>query len=201
MTGVSQSFLPPGAPGSVGGARRIRLRAWLGIAPSMAIIGLFMLAPIGIIAVYSFLEANPYGGVRPSFSPEAYVQLLFERGLDDSLVFNDAYITIFLRSVTLAGVATVLCLLIGFPVAYYMASVPPGRRNLLIFLITIPFWTILRIEHVRQNMLNLLERGRGPPVGRRGYVESAPEPGLRAQDHGDCGAFEESCTRCFRVFR
>ena len=60
---------------------------------------------------------------------------------------------------------------------------------------------ILRIEHVRQNMLNLLERGRGPPVGRRGYVESAPEPGLRAQDHGHCGAFEESCTRCFRVFR
>ncbi len=146
MTGVSQSFLPSGAPGSVGGARRNRLRAWLGIAPSMAIIGLFMLAPIGIVAVYSFLEANPYGGVRPSFSPEAYVQLLFERGLDDSLVFNDAYITIFLRSVTLAGVATVLCLLIGFPVAYYMASVPPGRRNLLIFLITIPFWTNLLIR-------------------------------------------------------
>jgi len=105
-----------------------------------------MLAPIGIIAVYSFLEASPYGGVRPNFSLEAYVQLVFERDLDDNIVFNDAYIAIFLRSVLLAGGATLLCLLIGFPVAWYMATQPQERRNLLVFLITIPFWTNLLIR-------------------------------------------------------
>ena len=123
-----------------------RLRGWLGVAPSILIIGLFMLAPIGIIAVYSLLEADPYGGVRPEFSPEAYLQLIFERDLDDRLVFNDAYIDIFLRSVLLAGAATGLCLLIGFPVAWYMATQPPERRTLLVFLITIPFWTNLLIR-------------------------------------------------------
>ena len=123
-----------------------RFRGWLGVAPSLLIIGVFMLAPIGIIAVYSLLEADPYGGVRPDFSPEAYLQLIFERDLDDRLVFNDAYIDIFLRSVLLAGAATGLCLLIGFPVAWYMATQPPERRTLLVFLITIPFWTNLLIR-------------------------------------------------------
>ena len=127
-------------------SRRRRFRGWLGVAPSLLIIGVFMLVPIGIIAAYSFLEADPYGGVRSDFSAEAYVQLLFERDLDDRLVFNDAYIDIFLRSVLLAGAATLLSLLIGFPVAWYMATQPPERRTLLVFLITIPFWTNLLIR-------------------------------------------------------
>ena len=63
-------------------------RALLGIAPAMGVIGLFMIAPLLIMLVYSFLEANPFGGVRRNFSLDAYVKLLFERNLDDSLQFN-----------------------------------------------------------------------------------------------------------------
>ena len=119
---------------------------WRGVAPAVLIIGCFMLIPIGIIAVYSFLDADPYGGVRPSFSMEAYLQLLYERDLDDSLRFNGAYLRIFLRSLALAAAATLLCALVGFPVACFVAMQPPPRRNLLVALITVPFWTNLLIR-------------------------------------------------------
>lgn len=122
------------------------LRRTLGLGPAVGIIFVFMVIPIGIIAVYSFLEANPYGGVRPHASLDAYIQFLFERDLDDSLIFNKAYLLIFWRSFLLAGATTILCLFIGFPTAYYMAMQPPSRRNLLVFLVTIPFWTNLLIR-------------------------------------------------------
>jgi spermidine/putrescine transport system permease protein len=116
------------------------------LGPALATIAVFMVIPIAIIAVYSFMEADPYGGVSPHFSLEAYRQFLFTRDLDDTLVFNDAYLLIFGRSFALAAVSTVLCLLIGFPIAYYMAMQPPSRRSLLVFLATIPFWTNLLIR-------------------------------------------------------
>ncbi len=122
------------------------LPSWFGTVPALVIIGVFMIIPIGIVAVYSFMEANPYGGVRSNGSLEAYVQLLFQRDFDDVLQINNAYALIFLRSVALAIAATVLSLLVGFPVAYFIASQPPTRRNVFIFLITIPFWTNLLIR-------------------------------------------------------
>jgi spermidine/putrescine transport system permease protein len=123
-----------------------RAAGWLGVAPAVLIIGCFMLIPIGIIAVYSFLDADPYGGVRPNFSVEAYLQLVYERDLDDTLQFNSAYLRIFLRSLVLAAAATMLCAVVGFPVAYFVAMQPPRRRNLLVALITVPFWTNLLIR-------------------------------------------------------
>jgi len=121
-------------------------RRLFGLGPSLGIIGFFMVVPIFIIIVYSFMRPNPYGGVLPEFSMEAYVQFLFERDLMDSLVFNSAYVSIFFRSFWLALVTTVLCLIIGFPTAYYMSRQPAKRKNLMVFLVTIPFWTNLLIR-------------------------------------------------------
>lgn len=121
-------------------------RRLLGLGPALAIVIGFMLVPMGLVLVYSFLKASPYGGVQPIFSLEAYVQFLFDRDLDDSLIFNDAYLVIFARSAVLALLAMLLSLLVSFPVAYYMAMQPPDRRNLLVFLVTIPFWTNLLIR-------------------------------------------------------
>lgn len=122
------------------------LPAWLGTAPALVIIAVFMIVPIGIVTVYSFMEANPYGGIRPNGSLAAYVQLLFERDFDGTLQMDNTYVLIFLRSVALALAATILSLFIGFPVAYFIASQPPTRRNAFIFVITIPFWTNLLIR-------------------------------------------------------
>ena len=122
------------------------LRTYSGILPASAVIGIFMLLPILIVVVYSFMEANPFGGVRPNFSTEAYTRLFVERNLFDELAFNPAYIKIFLRSVWIAVVSVIACLLIGFPVAYYIAMQKADRRNLFVLLITIPFWTNLLIR-------------------------------------------------------
>ena len=115
----------------------------LGLLPPWAVIGVFMIGPILVMAVVSLLEANSYGGVHPRFSLEAYQQILFDYNLFDELEFNPAYL---LRSFALATIATACCLLIGFPTAYYMARQPEKQKNLLIFLVTIPFWTNLLIR-------------------------------------------------------
>jgi spermidine/putrescine transport system permease protein len=127
-------------------AKRETTRRWLGLGPAILLIFIFMIIPLCIISTYSFLESNPYGGVKPHFSFAAYSQFLFELDFDDNLVFNPAYLMIFWRSFVLALATTILCLLIGFPVAYYIALQPISKRNLLIFLVTIPFWTNLLIR-------------------------------------------------------
>ncbi len=123
-----------------------RLKAYAGVAPATLVIGVFMIAPLMIIFAYSFLEPNPYGGVRPAFSTGAYTKLFYERDLFDEMVFNATYLKITFRSLWIAAASAAACLLIGFPVAYYIAMQPPERRNLLILLITIPFWTNLLIR-------------------------------------------------------
>jgi len=118
------------------------------LLPALGVIGFFMLAPLGLMAYVSFLERGLNGGVEwGSHSVDAYIQFLFERDLDDSLLLNTDYLRIFLRSFTLSLTTTVLALLIGFPTALYMALQTPRYRNLLVFMVTIPFWTNLLVRN------------------------------------------------------
>ncbi|MGA4633249.1 ABC transporter permease [Pseudomonas solani] len=126
--------------------RRQSLRNLLGVSPALVAIGLFLIVPILLVVGYSLMEANPYGGVEPVFSTESYLSLLFERQLDDSLAFVDSYLLIALRSIGIAAATTLVTLLIGFPVAVWLAMQPPHKRGLLIFLITVPFWANLLIR-------------------------------------------------------
>ena len=110
-------------------------------------IGIFGLAPLSIALVHSFLEPGTYGGVNWVFSTDAYVQFLFERDIfDDTLAFNDAYLRIFGRSFGLAFVTMVATLILGFPVAYFIAARPEAERNFWLFAVTLPFWTNLLIR-------------------------------------------------------
>lgn len=119
---------------------------WLALAPALTVIGLFMVVPLGIMVAISLMAPNVFGGVHREFSTAAYVQLLFRRDFDDNLVFNAGFLIILGRSLALAGGATVLCFVIGFPVAYYIVRQPPRLRNVLVFLVTIPFWTNILIR-------------------------------------------------------
>ncbi len=60
--------------------------------------------------------------------------------------FNPAYLIIIGRSFLLAVAATIISLIIGFPVAYYISRQRDSVKNILIFLVTIPFWTNLLIR-------------------------------------------------------
>ena len=114
--------------------------------PALLTIIVFMLLPMGIALVYSFLTPSPYGGVQHPFTAASYVRFVYDRDLDDTLVFDTTYLQIFARSLVQAALATVLCFLIGLPLAWYMATRPPRLRQLLVLLVTIPFWTNLLIR-------------------------------------------------------
>lgn len=119
----------------------VELAYWSGLLPAPIIVVLFLIVPLFIVAAYSFMAPNEYGGVLPVFSLEAYIGFLFERQLDLSLAFNDAYLVITARSLLLALATMLITLAVGFPVATFIALQPRDRRNTLILLITIPFWT------------------------------------------------------------
>jgi spermidine/putrescine transport system permease protein len=129
-------------------ARAEASRRLLLIGPAVLVIGVLMLVPLGLMAYVSVLERGTAGGVRwGQHTAEAYVALPFERDLDGSLLLNADYLQIFLRSFWLAGVTTLLALLVGFPTALFMALQPPARRNLLVFLVTVPFWANLLVRN------------------------------------------------------
>jgi len=120
---------------------------WLLSAPALLVIFLAATGPLLIVLVYSFLVPGPYGDVKWQFSPEAWISVFFERDMfDDTLSLAIAHVTIFWRSVKLALLTTLVTLALGFPTAYFIATRPAHRRDLWLFLITIPFWTNLLIR-------------------------------------------------------
>ncbi len=117
------------------------------ISPAAMLIFVFMLLPMLLMALMSWLEPGQFGGVKwGNYTPEAYVKFLFDRDLSDVLLFDTDYLSIFSRSFQLALVTTVLTLLVAFPVAFYIALQTPKHRTWLMLLITIPFWTNLLVR-------------------------------------------------------
>jgi len=135
-------------------------RNWL-LLPSWLVLGIFVLIPVVMMLVYSFLTKEFRGGVIWEFSLDAYDQFFFDRGLfgDDPPKIEWTYVTIFWRSIWQAGAATILSLLIGFPTAYFIATRPEKSRALWVFLITIPYWVNLLIRTVS---MKFMLRDNGP---------------------------------------
>ena len=118
----------------------------LSLLPLWIVIGIFMIGPLLVMGVVSLMESNVYGGVHFKFSLSGYRQILFDTNLFDEIEFNPAYLIIIARSFMLALAATFLSLLIGFPAAYFISRQSNKVKNILIFLVTIPFWTNLLIR-------------------------------------------------------
>jgi spermidine/putrescine transport system permease protein len=124
-------------------SRRHRVLA----TPALLVIGIFGIVPLMLIVIYSFLEPASYGGVVWKFSTDAYVSFLFQEDIfDDTLQFTPDFLLIYLRSFLFAVVTTAVCLLLGFPTAYFMATRAPEVRNWWVLLITIPFWSNLLVR-------------------------------------------------------
>ncbi|MGO4833128.1 ABC transporter permease [Rhizobiaceae sp. 2RAB30] len=122
-------------------------RRWLLSSPALLIIFFAGIGPLFIVFVYSFLAPGNYGDVKWEFSTDAWTSVLFERDIfDDTLSMAKANMSIFTRSAVLSLMTTVLTLIVGFPTAYFIATRPEGRREIWLFLITIPFWTNLLIR-------------------------------------------------------
>lgn len=143
-----------------GDATHARVRAPL-LLPTWTVIGLFLLAPVLLMVVYSFLTKEFRGGVVWDFTLAAYDQFFLNRGLfgDEPPQIEWTYITIFWRSIWQAALATALCLAIGFPTAWFIATRPARTRAVWLFLITIPYWVNLLIRTVS---LRFILRDQGP---------------------------------------
>jgi spermidine/putrescine transport system permease protein len=100
------------------------------IAPSLVWLIVFFLVPLLIVAAMSFGQRGTYGGVEWDLTMKNFARLL-----------DPLYLKIFWRSFKIAGLTTIICLVIGYPLAYWIARRPPNRRTLFIMLLIVPFWT------------------------------------------------------------
>ncbi len=130
----------------------------------------FFLLPLISVFIYSFLERGTYGGVEWNFTLKNYARFL---GLEDPEQFDTLYFRILWRSVSTALVCTAVCLLLGYPFAYYLARYRPKHRNILLLLVVVPFWTnflirtyawilILRTEGLLNSLLGAVFPNWGP---------------------------------------
>lgn len=123
--------------------------------PAWTVVGFFLVLPVLMMLVYSFLTKEFRGGVIWEFSMAAYDQFFFDRGLfgDEAPVIEWTYINIFWRSIWQAGMATFFCLLIGFPTAWFIATRSGPNKSIWLFLITIPYWVNLLIRTISMKFL------------------------------------------------
>ncbi|MES3020903.1 MAG: ABC transporter permease subunit [Pseudomonadota bacterium] len=106
------------------------------------------LVPFLIVLRISVVEndpSNPFGTLFTVTGGAIQLHAKFSNYL--FLVQDDLYFITYLSSLKFAAITTALCLLIGYPFAYFMARAEPARRPLLLMMVMLPFWTsfLLRI--------------------------------------------------------
>ncbi|MBB6097118.1 spermidine/putrescine transport system permease protein [Deinobacterium chartae] len=114
----------------------------LTVGPAIGWIGLFLVIPGVVLLLYSFLSIDDIGRVVPPLTLENYGRLIAWGPLG----INFVYWEILGRSLWVALVTTVLCVLLAFPVAFFIAAQRPSARPLWLTLLVIPFWTNLVIR-------------------------------------------------------
>lgn len=126
-------------------ARRQSLVLGALLAPVTLLLGVFFLLPLLIIAVFSFLTPGLYGGVEWAFYHWNYGRIF---GWADGFmeIFEPIYLEILLRSLGFATLTVVLCLLLCYPVAFWMSRLPERWRLLALFLVTLPFFSSLIVR-------------------------------------------------------
>ncbi len=132
------------------------------LLPCIFWIGVFFLVPLCMMGMYSFLQRGLYGGVTWIFTSENYVRFA-----------DSVYVRILMRTLRVSLLVTAFLLVIGYPLAYKIARAGKRWRNMLLFLVILPFWTsdlirtyawmlILRDTGLLNNLLQYLHITREP---------------------------------------
>lgn len=148
-------------------ATRERLTTLAMVAPSVGLLGVFVLLPLCVVAAYSFALRDAYGAVAGGFTLANY-----------SALADPLYLLVFLNSFRLAALTTLLCLALGYPVAYFIAFRAGRWGPALLLLLLVPFWInfLIRISAWvvllgRNGLINAAMVGSGvieAPVGLLG---------------------------------
>jgi spermidine/putrescine transport system permease protein len=112
------------------------LQGWVLISPTMIYLILLLILPLILIVFLSVMTRGSYGNIVYRLNLDNYIRLA-----------DPLYFRILMYSLWVALVTTSFTILIGYPLAYYIARAPERQRSSLLFLILVPFWTnfIIRI--------------------------------------------------------
>jgi spermidine/putrescine transport system permease protein len=106
-------------------------RPWLLMLPSFVWLVVLVGLPLIFVLVLGLTRREASGVIEWTFGLANYLR-----------AFDRVYLLIYLRSFVLAAVTTILCLIVGFPVARFIATQESAAvKNLLLLLVTLPFWT------------------------------------------------------------
>lgn len=100
------------------------------LLPATIFLVIFFVLPLLIVLVYSFLDRGTYGGVSWTFTFNNYQRLA-----------GGVYWSVLWRSCWLALLTTAACLLVGYPLAFFIATRPQPWRSVCLLLVIVPFWT------------------------------------------------------------
>jgi spermidine/putrescine transport system permease protein len=112
-------------------------RQFVGFAPAAILFGVFFIAPLCLIVVYSFWETKNYELV-PAFTTKNY----------HTIITTSTYVKTFAKTVLMAFLATITTLGLAFPLCYWLVRyVPKKLQRVLFLLVILPFWTsyLLRV--------------------------------------------------------
>lgn len=110
----------------------MKRRGWLTVIPGVAWLVMTVVVPLALMVVYSVASGLKSGSAAPvgPYSLGHFARLV-----------DPLYFRIFQRSLVQAVIATLLCLAMGYPLALLIARSPVGKRERLLLLVIIPFWT------------------------------------------------------------
>jgi len=131
--------------------------------PPLLWVTAFLLVPYALLFCYSFWSVSAQQTIAHNWSLQNYVQL----------IRNPTYLSVLFRSLRIAAAVTLLALLLGYPLAYFLSFHAAGRKDLLYQLVIIPLWasylvrgyawkTILGSDGVLNGLLQYLHITRHP---------------------------------------
>jgi spermidine/putrescine transport system permease protein len=115
--------------------RKPGIGAWLILLPLLLWLVLFIVVPTIMLVVVSFAERDSLGRIVYQFSFDNYIR-----------AFNWVWLKVLWDSVWYAFLATVICMAIGYPAAYFIGRSPERWRGILLTLVMVPFWTSFLIR-------------------------------------------------------
>jgi putrescine transport system permease protein len=121
-------------------------RRWLLIAPPFLWLLIFFLLPLGVVAAISLSQS---ADTIPPYTPllaHGPNGLENHASLANYRLIAQGDLRAYVNSLGFAALATVLCLLVGYPIAFAIARAPKAWRNPLLFFVILPFWTSLLIR-------------------------------------------------------
>lgn len=115
---------------------RDRLRPWYLLSPTLIVLTVLMVVPIVIMTVFSFYEFVTAGVEKQVFTTANWHEF-----------FTDSFYHLFLwKTVKVAAITAILCALLGYPPAYFIAMTRTRHKWLLLLLLIVPFWISFTIR-------------------------------------------------------